>query len=88
MQTINIYVGKTKENLVLKYPVGLDAKNICHYYDLNEDPSTTAYFLKLELGKKAVVFKQLIDKNKDHGIKPIGKSQLEKLASAYKEAKI
>jgi len=74
---INVYVGKTERNLVLKYPIGLNNEEICHFYPADEDVSKTAYFLRLEMKGKRLKFMPLNDK--PHGINPADEEYLNKL---------
>ncbi len=85
---VKVYVGFTNSDLVLKYPAGIDRGYICRFYDKNEDPEKTAYYLNMEMKGNEVVFRRLIDKNTNHGIKPADKNQLEKLILPYTELKI
>ncbi len=75
--TIAIYAGRTARNFVLKYPTGLEGKEICHFYPLDEDVSKTAHYLNLELRGKKIKFKPLSDES--HGIKPADEGYLNKL---------
>jgi len=72
-----VYVGRTERNLVLKYPVGLDNQEICHFYPADEDVSKTAYYLKLEMKGKGLEFKPFNDK--PHGINQVDEEYLNKL---------
>jgi len=74
---INVYVGITERNLVLKYPVGFENQEICHFYPADEDVSKTAYFLRLEMKGKRLKFMPLNDK--PHGIFPVNEKYLNKL---------
>lgn len=87
-KSVDIYVGRTNSALVLKYPAGLEKKDICRYLQKDEEPSKTAYYLKLEFKDRPVNFHLLIDADKSHGIRPVDEGELEKLAKAFSEAKL
>ena len=49
MKKTNIYAGRFREYLVLKSQVFDVGKDIYRYYDINESPKITTYFLKLNI---------------------------------------
>jgi len=84
---IKVYVGRTMFELVLKYRVEDNPTELCRYFPKNEEPSKTAYYLKLEFKEKEIEFLPLIDTDKSHGIRKMDSRGLEKLMLAFQKVK-
>lgn len=88
MTRVNVYVGRTKDQIVLRMPVSLGGKELYHRYDLSESPDITAYHLKLTFRGHDVDFSQLKDAPEGSNIQPADQIVFDSLRSAYKEANL